>query len=160
MFPASMPWPMMTKKMFYKFLLLSKSCDCTPILPKVILNIKTLFIQLTALPLEEFGWEQKLPPHRYSTEGIVQKVLLTTNTNHPLKSSPWLSVCPSYSGYLWIRPIQYTKPLLKGSANGTLAGFGINHFNNRIVNLILMLPVILMNCFPAINNDGQNGIYC
>ncbi len=51
---------------------------------------------LTALPLQGSSRNKKLPPHRISMVGIIQKVLSTTNPKIHKLHHHGGAVCPSY----------------------------------------------------------------
>ncbi len=53
------------------------------------------FNSFTPIRVQSSDGNEKLPPHRFSTVGIVRKVLAITNKTILQTSSPWQAVCPS-----------------------------------------------------------------
>ena len=52
--------------------------------------------QLNSLTDKGLGGNEKLPPHRFYTVGIVQIICQTTTQLPQQTSSPWCSLCPTY----------------------------------------------------------------
>jgi hypothetical protein len=69
------------------------------------------------------GGNEKLPPHRFPTVGIVQEFRQTSTQLPPQASSPWCSICPPYS----IDSMNHPNPMhgrpSKGVVRGRLGGF-------------------------------------
>ncbi len=68
------------------------------------------------------GGNEKLPPHRFPTVGILQEFHQTTTQFPPQTSSPWCSVCPSYGVDSMNRPNPMRGPSSTGVGQGLLGG--------------------------------------
>ena len=108
---------------------------------------------LRRMPLLGFGRKQKIPPHRFPTEGIVRKVLLTQTQLSHKHHHHGGAICPTYGVVTCATSLEGVGHECFGLVLYKTIKKLLNEFNSTT------LLVFLTNRSYAVKNGGQNDIH-
>jgi hypothetical protein len=86
---------------------------------------------------------------KYGVEAIWNNHIFSTR---PPNGDPFV---PPTALIKWISPIRRVVSHPLGLAKSAVAGFHINRYINRAINVIVLQLIFSMNCSPAVANGGQ-----